>query len=375
MKVGILTLHLEGNYGGILQNFALQQALLGLGHEPVTLRVRPQYYNWLQHGYIFLDRLRARYLRHERIKRLREWSRSERHYLLAENRQFVEEEIRLTPEILPEALPRLNQSGFDAFIVGSDQVWRSLYNGPTLPRYFFDFLGADCTARKIAYAASLGTDCWEADTEMTARCAELAQRFDAISVRETSGVALCREHLRVSAVQMPDPTILLESAVYRKLFAAPSPGRELFCYILDDTPEKLRLAEEAAARMGLTIGTIRCFDRVEGIFRPGPPVPGPREWLKRIAGADYVLTDSFHGTVFSILFGKPFAVIANPGRGVDRLQSFLMRLGLADRLITPGMNLPPPEYDLADVQVKLLLERKRGLAFLQQALAAKSLQR
>ena len=76
MKVGILTLHLEGNYGGILQNFALQQALLGLGHEPVTLRVRPQYYNWLQHGYIFLDRLRARYLRHERIKRLREWSRS-----------------------------------------------------------------------------------------------------------------------------------------------------------------------------------------------------------------------------------------------------------------------------------------------------------
>lgn len=370
MKVAILTLHLEGNYGGILQNFALQQALLELGHEPVTVRIRPCSYHLFEHAYIFLDRLRERYLRHRKVKRLRELTRWECRRLLAENRSFIEQEIRLTPEYPPDALSQLKNAGFDAFIVGSDQVWRPLYNGPDQPRYFFDFLDEACPARRIAYAASFGTDIWEADPEMTTRCAALAGRFHAISVREHSGVGLCRGYFRVPAVQMPDPTLLPDLSVYRNLIPAPQLKQELFCYILDDTPEKQILAENSAACMGLTLGSIRSFDRIDGTFWPESPVPGPREWLKRIAEASYVFTDSFHGTVFSILFRKPFAVIANADRGLSRFESLLGNLGLAERLITPGMALPPPEYDFAAVQEKLQSERERGMAFLKKALDA-----
>lgn len=327
-KVAILTQPLGPNYGGILQAFALQHVLREMGHQPITLDRRSKRSRFrataslAKGGFLWMTG------RQRRIRRLPSAKESET--ICRHTNRFVSEHITRSVPIKTTNQLRhyAQQESFDAFVVGSDQVWRKAYS-PCMPNYFLDFLPEESQAKRIAYAASFGIGTWEFTEAETQLYSRLAKRFDLISVREDSAVALCREHLGVEATHVLDPTMLVDRSVYEELamsrYAHPSKG-DLFCYILDRTPEKSRLVSETAEEQGLIPFEIlprgyrslaQRDDLSEAVM---PPV---EQWLRSFMDAKYVITDSFHGTVFSFLFKKPCIVIQNAFRGNDRFQSLL----------------------------------------------------
>lgn len=258
-------------------------------------------------------------------------------------------------------------SHFDAIVVGSDQVWRPLYSQP-IEEAFLSFLG-DAKIKRISYAASFGVDNCEYTKEQIDVCSSLLKKFDVVSVRESSGIKLCQECFDVKAVQMLDPTLLLSADDYRALIkkgkTEPAKGNMLV-YMLDRTKEKEDLVECIASEKGLTPFWINSETADENLpieQRIKMPV---EQWLRSFDDVEFVLTDSFHGCVFSIIFGKQFLAVGNKDRGLSRFNSLLETFSLNDRLI-----LSPDEYkgnmkiiDYAQLQSKLHILQKQSISFI-----------
>ena len=292
MKVAILTQPLLYNYGGILQNYALQAVLKELGHEPFTLDCRP-----------FLHRSVIQ----KNIPRLLSGKPLFGHRLPV-FQQFVSENLSTVPA--GRCYKARQLEGMDAVIVGSDQVWRSRYNYGTLEAMFLGF-APSFSGPIVAYAASFGLDRWDADERKQARCRALAQRFKAVSVREASGIQICREALGVEAALVPDPVILLQAADYVALCKDVPPVGEAYtaAYILDDNPA----SQEALA--GARFPVRRCTSGVEATLT----VP---QWIALFRDAQEVITDSFHGAVLAALLEKPCTLVQNAARGAERFRLF-----------------------------------------------------
>lgn len=357
----ILTHPLTGNYGGLLQVYASYTVLNALGGNAYIYRYQPddlpvKSFNWLKYYGSLLKSIlgrkgnpiwRSLYIANKFVGKL----------------NFVDE----------------SQVGGDAgdirYYVGSDQVWRATYcRKMRSPEFFFlNFATAAQRRHSIAYAASLGVDEWEGNEAETLACAKLVQEFKAVSVREVSGVAICKKVLGVDAVQMPDPTLLLERSKYENIInrartrATTAPW--LSTYVLDESTEIVRLLHDCADDMKLVHqpllpnrGALRWRDRI------ALTVP---QWLRYIRDSKYFITDSFHGCVFAIIFNKPFVCLGNKSRGSARFDTLLRKFGLEDRLIScPTASqlqqvLHTP-IDWAQVNEKLSFERERGINFLKE---------
>ncbi|MCF0212816.1 MAG: polysaccharide pyruvyl transferase family protein, partial [Bacteroidales bacterium] len=229
---------------------------------------------------------------------------------------------------------------FDAYVVGSDQVWRPMYNSD-IDWMFLSFLPKECKAKRIAYAASFGTDQWEFKPALTAKVAPLAQRFDVVTVREDAGVDLCKTHLGVEAHHVLDPTMLLSADHYLRIaeerLGPCVPQHKLFAYILDKSPVKADIVEAVATGMRLEVETMSCEFKLSPYMAEEEAVrqmpAGVDQWLRHIAESQFVVTDSFHGVAFSIILNRPFVVYGNKKRGVSRVSSLLKIYGLEDRLV------------------------------------------
>ncbi len=357
MRVNILTQPLFCNYGGILQNYALQTVLRRMGHEPLTVNVPPRpgtpppLWKDMAHGVInMLKRVRGSY--QHPFLRPSVFSRKE-HELSVPQRNFVARHINKIDVLAPFSPSLCELHPADAWIIGSDQIWRP-WCSPHIANCFFDFIESN-DIRRVAYAASFGTDQWEISPEMTEIIKPLAARFDAISVRESSGVALCRDYLDIEAVQVLDPTLLLTDKDYLGLTegAKVPEGKYIVSYVLDMNSVKHNIIRTVSRQAGMPVvrtGQMHRygFDSIEN-------------WLATIAGAQSVITDSFHGTIFSVIFGRPVKIMTNDTRGNARLDSLVMTLGL-----TPG----PDGFCLItdDVRTRLADMRARSLSFLIKAL-------
>lgn len=242
MKIGILTQPLHNNYGGILQAYALQKVLKDMGHKVWTINreYTPSGYD----RFMFTMRRLLVKLFHKEMS-IPSWQVKEKGSILRYIRAFVEDNIQTTEEITStKQLSSLHRKyAFDAYIVGSDQVWRPKYS-PCITNYFLDFIENDCTIKKIAYAASFGEDKWEFTKRQTQKCARLAKQFHAISVREDSAIRLCNNYLGVDALHVLDPTMLLDKEDYIALInkgnTHPTKGN-LFVYILDKNKNKYNI--------------------------------------------------------------------------------------------------------------------------------------
>ena len=236
---------------------------------------------------------------------------------------------------------KLKWGNYDAYVVGSDECWRPRYNAFFTSMYL-DFSKEE-KPKRIAYAASFGTDQWEFTQEMTSICSPLAQKFDFVSVREDSGVKLCKEHLGVNAVHVLDPTLLLTKEDYIHLIEAekePKAKGTLFNYILDPDAAKSAFINKVAKEKGLA--TFQVLPKCQAETRTKQDVknhiedcvfPGVTTWLRAFMDAEMTIVDSFHGMVFSIIFNKPFWVIGNANRGLSRFTSLLKVFHLEDRLL------------------------------------------
>lgn len=321
MRIGIVTQPLEMNYGGILQNWALQQVLKSMGHEPITIDA----YQRFNDVHYVVNYLRALFKRAcgRRVALPQRYKGALRGQLLG---QFIEHHIDKTRVMWHYRPSVIHRYQLDAIVVGSDQVWRADYNGNHLEDMYLRFASSSAV-KKVAYAASFGVDQWNYSDEHTARCRDLALKMDAVSVREQSGVVLCREHLGVDAQCVLDPTLLLDASQYDSIidkgWKADQPYLAVYC--LDVTPQKKAFFNHLAIERGLEV---RYFSSGWNARLT------VEQWLAMLQKAALVVTDSFHGTVFSILFGREFFTLANPDRGTTRMMGLLEQFGLEHRLLS-----------------------------------------
>lgn len=379
MKIGILTLLPRENYGGILQAGALYQFLSQQGHDVVLLyKTRDTSSpDWVSACKTAAKQM-LRVIPFHDYKNIRS-NASKRRELArrtAFHRPFVESII---PNI-SEALYSKNdlkafteRERLDAIIVGSDQVWRKQYiDDRHYLCYFLDFIdGTSC--KKIAYAASFGSNHWEGKGDEEAIGALLAD-FTAVSVREKSAVDICRKTFGYAgATQLLDPTLLVDRDYYvghviGNHRAGNELSRGLVTYVLDEGEEKSEIIRQVMLSKGFQDVThLKAFDKTAGIRT----VP---DWVASLRNADFVVTDSFHGMVFSIIFEKDFIVIGNSTRGMERFTSLLSQLRLEDRLVLNRNDLRPEAFASIDynaVNETLLPLKQHSWDFLLNALDGK----
>lgn len=335
MKIAIMTQPLGKNYGGIMQAWALQQVLRKMGHEPVTIDRQPE-----QRSPTYKAARLAYRAAMKAVGKRKTPINFERYLptLLQHTRSFIDQHLAMSEPLSNTKALRahFDRCQYDAVIVGSDQTWRPRYS-PNIYNFFFDFL-EDMPIRRIAYAPSFGVDEWEFTEDQTRRCAELVKRFDAISVREDSGVALCRKHLGVDATAVLDPTLLLDKQDYEQLLGPDRLGgspKGVYTYFLDKTPKKLALANKASEELGEPIYSCQAkygLGENADDWLTGCTKPDIRDWLAGFANARFVLTDSFHGMVFSIAFRRPFIAVNNANRGTARFASLSRATGYTAHL-------------------------------------------
>lgn len=360
MKIGIITQPLNANYGGLLQNYALQQVLKRLGHDPITIDYRYKMPLWFwvlctmkSMLFCFIPGKRRRFLPLPKIKPRKD--------LIA---QFVDAYINLTNEVSEYKKELLKRYQLNGLIVGSDQVWRPIINKYCLYDCYLGFAkGEDLV--KVAYAASFGVDSWEYSSKQTKRCKDLIRQFSAISVREQSGIALCERYLGCKAIEVLDPTLLLSAQDYSYICKDVPQHDEPFlaAYILDMDEDKRKAVELYASFLHLPVLYVTAGNNLS---------LSVSEWLALFRDASFVVTDSFHGTVFSIINHKDFVSLDNKGRGSSRFESLLSKLDLNSRFVGKNENikhLPPVDWIHVD-------ERKTewinlSIEFLKKSLRAK----
>lgn len=346
MKIGILTQRLHPNYGGLLQNYALQTVLRREGHEVLTIdwNAGEKKLSWyLKVGGLFI----AHFLLPKRFNKPEIGytpTKREQDFIESNIVYFRDHYLSHTAVMKSESdfKSKIDQYGFNAFIVGSDQCWRPCYN-KYQREMFISFAEQRTDVRRIAYAASFGSDKWEFNEALTRDCSRLAAKFDVISVREDSGVELCRNNLGVKATHVLDPTLLLNKEDYislvEKEHEQPS-GGSLYYYFLDPDDEKLRALRCIEERSGLVPFSVipkynsdHCTKENVKNEIEDCVYPSVTKWLRAFMDAEMVVVDSFHGMVFSIIFNKPFWVLGNPKRGMTRFESLLKIFNLEGRLI------------------------------------------
>jgi hypothetical protein len=374
----IRTLPLEnGNYGGLLQAYALQTHLRKLGLEPVTDTAR----RFDRRGWKYRAKHAARtgllslgYHNAEWIDRA---ARAKDEPLVAE---FARDHLT-TVDLFTHSgtVDEELVAATDVFVVGSDQVWRRRYTD--VRSYLFDFLDIGDNRPRLSYAASFGRDdLAEYDSSLCDDAAVLLGRFDAVSVREESGVQLVHRLADVPAEHHIDPTLLLPRSHYEELAAdraADVTAGSLVDYVLDNSASARRIVQEVASRFGsATVSLIPETARSYRELSANPERfarPTVETWLATIAAAGFVVTDSFHGTVFAILHNVPFISVVNANRGAARFESLLKMFDLQDRLVRPDervdLALVERSISWTETNARIDQERARADDYLTRALA------
>lgn len=346
MKIGIVTLPLHFNYGGILQAFALQKTIENLGFKAFIIIQKPQ--NIKQKLKVFL------------------YKKSKIYSFIKKNLIFLE---------LHEPFHKheLMTHNLKALVVGSDQVWRPCMGSNrenNVNRYFLKTDPNNCI-KKIAYAASFGVDYWDFTENETKTAQKLINEFSFVSIRESSGIKLCSKCLNNSnAIHVLDPTMLVETETYIKnIVKNPFKTHKTHCflYLLDYNNNTNKHIVETLLPKDAEL-LIAQVERniIKKYFRGKNTV---EDWLSAIYHSDIIITDSFHGCVFSILFHKDFYVMSNKVGGNARIQSLLSLFKLNNRLI--NSTFTPQEktsidWNAVDIQLQKL--KKASIAYLYKAL-------
>ena len=337
-NVLIVTHPLGKNVGGILQALALQKFIESLGVSVVTADFRPS----ALRGLGLLKYYVAGFFKKPSIRLL--FQSKFRAFGL--NQQFLATYIRTTRCIKDrnDLAKFVSENAFDSLVVGSDQIWRPKYV-PDLRVYFLDF--DNCKTKKISYAASFGVSDLEYGKDELVMASKALSDFSVVTVRESHAVDLCKKYLNVEATWVCDPTLLHDSSFYTgyESKAVITKSKFIFSYILDLDEHKRRIINDVCEKYGFSACCINSTSY--GLVDQDGSLYSPGEWLSLIRDAEFVLTDSYHGMLFSIIYRKPFYVFVNEGRGASRFTSVLDELGLQNRLLSNEFLccLEPIEYD------------------------------
>lgn len=344
MRILLVNFALLANHGGILQCYALQEVLKGMGHKVVKAEVKPNFRFTIHQVLATVKRFLVRtFITKNSTPVFYECQLDRPRNTICHNTdRFIKKYLKV---VRVDSMSELDGSRYDAVIVGSDQVWRRLYKEALLTEKsandnaFLAFTkGWNC--KRIAYAASFGVDYWEFNEAETEVVKQLIRRLDAISVREDSGINLIHEHLGadLQVEHLLDPTLLLDKYEYIKLFKKNKTKRsegDLLVYVLDPSDDKKQIVDFYAKKLEKKPFSVNNPNYENWGLPPEKRIQTPLEtWIRGFYDADYVVADSFHACVFSIIFEKPFTVIVNEQRGVARIDSLLHQFGLEGREVT-----------------------------------------
>lgn len=330
MKIGILTFHTPINYGAVLQAYALQKYL------------RSTYPNY--------DIANIDFKTDEHIKRYRIWLPLRKNifkYLFDQScvlrryqalkerkerfRKFVEEEFNLTQRYETQEKLLSMIPSKDVYIVGSDQVFHP--SSPYLRAYYLDF--KKNKSKKIGYAPSFGMS--EFSDTVKQKVTPYLIDFDTLSCREQDGAEFIGSILGKSVPVVMDPVFLLSKNEWASMSIEPQFNKEyIFIYDLNGNEHLIQIAKQIQKQTGLPIV---CQTQNASKFYPVEHQlynSGPREFIGLIKNAEYVVTDSFHGTAFSILFNKEQYIYNARPKASSRIYSIMSKFGLQDRIIEFG---------------------------------------
>lgn len=386
-KVGIITLLGYRNYGNRLQNYAVQEVLQKFGFEGDTIlysiyegtkkevvirRIRSIIRKPLSFCLKRLSetlqkeskRIRMRfYVSPKEIKQIAFNKRIQQLNIEREKRfnKFVDENINETLSgITTKSIPADLSERYEYFVIGSDQVWNPSY----LSRSPFDFLSFACLKKRVAYAASFGVS--KIPNEHIKKYKLGLQQMNYISVREQEGAALIKDLIGREVPVLVDPTMMLDSTEWRKIAIqdASRPNKPyILTYFLWGKDIKVKDGIEQLAKENdfiiIDLNEINDEERY---------VIGPSEFIDFIDHAELIVTDSFHGTVFSILFQKPFLVCNHVGKSQSmssRITTLLTKFRLLDRRAeVAGFDQRSLSIDYSHVPQILDAEKEKAMSFL-----------
>ena len=335
MKIAIISsyawIKVANNYGALLQYYALQKYLKKMGHEIFWIRYlsSPNKQQRFYRKYLFKIKQLFHGLKAGSIQKSRkQCTQSFEH--------FIEQYLKLSPlEYNSWEKICKNPPEADVYITGSDQVW-----GGVCKANFLEF--APSNKLLLSYAASFGKI--KLSSEVLPVVSKMLKKFNSISVREIEGIDICKEAGRNDAVHVVDPTFLLEKKDYDALISLDNTTFDIskpyiFSYFLNIRGDKSQIYWDTICEYSNKKSLQLKVNPIQGAeyFFPKEYIvmPSPVEWLNYYTNASYIITNSFHGTVFSIIMKKPFLVILQSGRNKEqncRFFSLLERLGLKERI-------------------------------------------
>lgn len=351
--VGIYGLWYGRNYGSISTYFALNSVIQKLGYTTAMID------NPLNMDGVVLETLPK-----------------------SHPRRFAAGKYNILPHYSLNEMDKLNRY-CNAFLLGSDQLWNYGLSRPYKQTYFLDFV--EEAKLKIAYGTSFGKAPYNGPQNELEKIKKNLERFTGVSVRDDFSKEILNNELHLEATQVMDPVFLCPKENYEQLIEAAEPLPEndyIFAYILDPNPEigksLLNIIEQTGKKMLIVFDEPANDDermaRLE-IQHPNLTVvrsPAVNTWLSCYKNADFVITDSFHGACFSIIFERNFIVLKNNGRGGARFECLLNTVGLIERMATSPQQMLEKYNELAQnspidykaVEERLSVERKRGYDWL-----------
>lgn len=374
-RVGVITIVRVNNYGAELQAYAMQKVLQNLGYDAELIDYlfykHPRHIATKGSRPLFSMDLKKRLTEflYPRIAKLKYFLQNSDSQKRREERfeAFQKKNTRFSPEYRTIEALMAAKMNYDVCLVGSDQVWNP-GNYSSLDPYFLKFASKEI--RKVSYASSFGVSDLPVNTHEYYRAA--LQGLDAIGVREKQAVNLVKNISGKEACWVLDPTLLLSADDWRKVAKRYNdvPEKYVLLYELTPCPYLKTLAEHIAGLMHCKVVRItkdaNCVEQKGNIINIADA--GPAEFLALFKDAGFVVTNSFHGTAFSVNMNRPFFVVA-PSRKQNnsRQQSLLGLFGLEDRMLSEGESMPKEEQlkiDYSIVNQKLMMERQKSLDYL-----------
>lgn len=365
-KIALLNMRYDNNYGGNLQRYAIVRVLQAMGYEVEYLYIRHNWDDWFRSRSKFKVVKRCikqciKHILYPSKEPWLPWQCEARQYvdLCKITEPFLDRYVPHTrPVYLHRQLERVFRRGkYDVVLAGSDQIWcKHHIERYGLGMWFLDFVPNTFNGKRVVYGASFGVDGKEYTTEDLQTLLPLYGKLDAVSVRENSGLKLLESYGMTlpNATQVVDPVLLLDKYDWEMLIdkgTTQSPKAEMICYMLYVDDEKQKIIDEIAEQNGYK------YEFMDISINNRLSV---EQWLRNIHDAKYVVTDSYHGFLFSLLFNKPYRLLQmGKNGGNTRFESVFNMLGISNK----GENV---NWD--NVNAKIKRERVKSMEFLNQSL-------
>lgn len=278
------------NYGALLTAYAIQQLFRNKGLDYRLLNYNPY--------------------------------KNKKKYKKSYAKTFAEKYLNLT-HVIKNKKDLINLNSYaDNFVAGSDQVFRDWYLGKRFEFSLFPY--TDFSKKRVAFSASFGTNCINTNKDLIPIYSKCLKRFDSITVRELSGIDICKNILDVNAEHLLDPVFLVNKDIYDNLieYKTTNYKNKIVSYILDSSAEFQKKLDTIAQLSGKEV--INIANNNYSIT----------EFLSAIRTCDYFITDSFHGTCFALLYHTPFLALKNISRGTARFDSLIETFNIKDSFIS-----------------------------------------